>query len=110
MTYTIEPDEMFGRVHLTELPSGDKVSTIDLEERDKDPIGALGAMCDALLGRDGRYETAVCPAGAKVVVVAVTDNPDEVEAQHRRVVENLIDGTILSEHFPPALRALERDP
>lgn len=109
MTYTIEPDGHFGRLYLTELPSGDKVSTVDLEQRDQDgATGTMGAMLDGLLGRNGRYETAVIPVEDSIKVVAVTDNAEEAEAQHRRVVENLIDGTMLDEHLPPTIRALKR--
>lgn len=108
MTYSVEPDRVYGRLHWTDLGAY-KVSTVDLEERDNDPVtGKLLALCDSLLGRDGRYETAVIGEGPTRVVASAASQ-EEALSNHRRAVENLLDGgECLPDKPPPLLRALTR--
>ena len=105
MSYSIEPDDLIGRVFLTKLPNGVEVSTVQLSERDKDPRrGQLLAVMDGFLGRDGDYETAI--VSDKVRVVASADTIEGAKACHRRAVEELFDCTHQEKKEPPLLRML----
>lgn len=105
MNYSIEPDNVVGRVHWTNLGES-QVSTVRLSIRDTAPnVGEMLQALDSLLGRDGDYETAILSPDA-TQVVASADNPVGAEANHRRAVENLIDGISLTEVQPPLLRFL----
>ena len=103
--YNIESDGMQGRIYFTDLGELGKISTIDLSERYKVEGGAgelLTAM-DSLLGTNGNYETAIM-LETETNVVASTDNREECESNHRRAVENLLDGVELAEVDPPLLK------
>ena len=105
MTYSIEPDDVPGRVFYTKL-SNVAVSTVQLSIRDEQPqIGTLLAALDALLGRDGDYETAIM--ADKVRVVASADTIQAAEQNHRKAVENLLENIHLPELFPPVIRLLD---
>jgi|SRR3990170_1504709 len=106
MTYSIESDGLLGRIFYTKLSDDLVVSTVQLSKRDEDPnTGAILGMCDVLLGRDGDYETAIM--ADKVRVVASANTIEEAEDNHRRAVEDLLDGTHQEEKFPPTIRLLD---
>ncbi len=106
--YSIEPDEVIGRVYWTDLGDGRQVSTVRLSVRDTaGEMGSLLRLCDSLLGRDGDLETAVL-APELTTVVASTDTVEQAEQNHRRAVENLLEGTVLPVKEPPMLRLLRQ--
>lgn len=106
--YNIETDGMEGRIYFTDLGELGKVSTIDLSARYKVEGGAgeLLIAMDSLLGTNGNYETAIM-LETETSVVASTDNKEECESNHRRAVENLLDGIELPDVDPPLIRLFE---
>ena len=104
MSYSIEADDMVGRVFYTKV--GETIiSTVHLPTRDK--VRPELMIFDAILGRNGDYETAIITETTKVV--ASSDTIEGGEANHRRAVENLIDEVMLDEVDPPLLRLLKED-
>ncbi len=102
MSYSIVPDDVVGRVFYTKI--GETIiSTVHLPTRDK--VQPELILFDALLGRNGDYETAILANSTRVV--ASSDTVEGGEANHRRAVENLIDGVMLDEVDPPLLKLLE---
>ena len=100
MTYAIEPDDMLGRVHYTKVEEAE-VSTVDMEGRYNDPVtGVMAITRDMVFGNSGRYETAIVWPN-ETRPVAACDEAEDVESQHRRVVEELLDDNPLEPLLPP---------
>lgn len=102
MDYSITPDDVVGRRFYTKI--GETIiSTVHLPTRDK--VQPELMMFDAILGRNGDYETAILAETTRVV--ASSNTIEGGEANHRRAVENLIDGVMLDEVDPPMLKFLQ---